>query len=90
MTVPTLAALASQVPWFETLNVDLFARPVRCPGRPPLLVSISFAGLLLLASPWMGNLAHQNQELMPSRALDRLLADYHGERVFHGATGAGI
>jgi hypothetical protein len=89
VTAPTLAALASQMPWFETLNVDLFARPVQCPGRPPFLVSFSFAGLLLLASPWMGNLAHHNQELMPSRALDRLLADYHGERVFHGANWGG-
>jgi len=89
VTVPTLAALASQVPWFKTLKAGLPAGLARTPGRPPSLVSFSFAGLLLLGSPWMGHLAHHNQELMPSRALDRLLADYHGERVFHGANWGG-
>lgn len=97
VTVPTLAALAAQVPSLETLaarvtgslSPDLRAGLARHPGRSPCLVSFAFAGLLLAVSPWLGHLARHNQDLMPSQALDQLLANYHGERVFHSANWGG-
>ena len=45
--------------------------------------------LLLFASPWMGNLARHDQDLIPSQSLDKLLEMYHGERVFHWANWGG-
>src|SRR5262249_11737047 len=49
----------------------------------PSFVSFAFAGIILFASPWMGHLARHNQDLLPSRSLDKLLAIYRGERVFN-------
>ncbi|AGA27490.1 hypothetical protein [Singulisphaera acidiphila] len=98
VAVPTLASLATRIPWLESLAAKLSARlspelraglEVRPERRSPYLVSFAFAGLMLFASPWMGHLAHHNQELMPSQALDRLLANYQGERIFHGANWGG-
>ena len=97
VAVPTLAAFASRVPWVEavraslaaTLSPELRDGLSAGPARSRCLVSIAFAVTLLLASPWMGRVAGHDQELMPSRALDRLLADYHGERVFHDANWGG-
>ncbi len=94
VAVPTLAALASRVPWVEAVTASLISPDLRDvlargPGRSRCLISVAFAGVLLLASPWMGHLAGHNQDRMPSRALDRLLADYHGERVFHDGNWGG-
>ena len=97
VTVPTLAALAAGVPWFQALTArlsaglspDLRGGLARSPFRPPCWFSAAFAGVLLFSSPWLGQLARHNQDLMPSRALDRFLAEYHGERVFHSANWGG-
>ncbi|HEU5423525.1 MAG TPA: hypothetical protein VFU72_08305, partial [Nitrolancea sp.] len=97
LAVPSLALLAAGVPRFEALSADVSARLspdvraglARRPGPSPCGASWAFAVLLLAASPWLGPLARHNQELMPSRALDALLADYRGERVFHSANWGG-
>jgi hypothetical protein len=53
------------------------------------VISILFASIVLLVSPWMGHLAGHNQDLIPSRSLDRLLEIYRGEHVFHSANWGG-
>jgi hypothetical protein len=91
VVVPTLASLSSQVPWLESaaariagrLSADLQAWLAETPSQSPFFLSVVFAGLLLFVSPWMGNLARHDQDLIPSRSLDKLLEIYRGERVFH-------
>jgi hypothetical protein len=97
IVVPTLANLSIQIPWLERAVATLVSRRsadvqawlVTTPARSPCFFSIVFAGCLLLASPWMGNLAGHNQDLIPSRSLDKLLQIYRGERVFHLASWGG-
>jgi hypothetical protein len=91
VVVPTLAALSAQMPWLEgvsanvagRLSADLREWLAETPSRSPSFVSYAFAGLILFVSPWMDSLARHDQDLMPSRSLDKLLEIYRGERVFH-------
>jgi hypothetical protein len=97
VVVPTLASLSSQVPWLESaaariagrLSADLQVWVAETPSQSPFFLSVVFGGLLLFVSPWMGNLARHDQDLIPSRSLDKLLEIYRGERVFHWANWGG-
>lgn len=97
VVVPTLAVLCIQIPWLESATGSVSSRLTadaqdwlaRTPRRSPCFISGLFAGFLLFVSPWMGNLAGHNQDLIPSRSLDRLLEIYRGERVFHLANWGG-
>ncbi len=91
VVVPTLATLSSELPWLERtsakiagrLSTDLREWLAKTPSQSPSFVSFAFAGLFLFVSPWVGNLAQHNQQMMPSQSLDKVLAIYRGERVFH-------
>jgi hypothetical protein len=93
----TLAALSMQIPWLEKAPAGLARRLAahaqdwlaRTPSRSPCFISILFPGSLLFASPSLGHLAGHNQELIPSRSLNRRLEIYRGERVFHSANWGG-
>jgi hypothetical protein len=97
LIVPTLAALSSRIPWLEgaaakigkRLSPDLRAQIAGSPQRRSFLPSSVFACLLLLASPWMGDLGRHRQDLIPSQSLDKLLEICRGERVFHSANWGG-
>jgi hypothetical protein len=97
VVIPTLATLSTQVPWLDRAIASLAGRLsadaqewlAETPKRWPCFISVLFAGLALFVSPWAGDLAGHNQDLIPSRSLDRLLQIYRGERVFHWANWGG-
>jgi hypothetical protein len=97
VVVPTLGALSTLLPWLERtsakiasrLSTDLREWLARTPSHSPSFVSFAFAGLILFVSPWMGNLARHNQDLLPTQSLDKLLDIYRGERVFHSVNWGG-
>jgi hypothetical protein len=97
VVVPTLAPLYSRIPWLEKTAAKLKSRLSadvqdwlgKTPRRSPYFSSVSFAALLLLVTPRMGDLGAHNQDLIPSKSLDRLLEIYRGERVFHSPNWGG-
>jgi hypothetical protein len=95
--VPTLAVLSAGIPWLVRVAATLVGRLstdaqewlASTPRRSPCVGSFFVAGLLLFVSPWMGNLAGHNQDLIPSKSLDKLLELYRGEHVFNFANWGG-
>lgn len=97
VVVPTLAGFSCGIPWLQRLGARLRSRLsddlqqwlTRTPGKSPCFVSVVFAGLLFVASPWLGNLARHNPALMPASALDRFLNVYRGEHTVHSLNWGG-
>jgi hypothetical protein len=103
VATPTLAQLSCGIPWRppfgrcprlaarlrNMLSEDLQQWLTRTPRNSPFLISIVFAGLLLLASPWLGNMARHNPELIPAHALDEFLTIDHGQRAVHSLNWGG-
>ncbi len=97
VVVPTLAVLTAGIPWLTVtakkavggLSADLRTWVAKGPPQSSPFLGLALSALLLFASPWMGNLARHDQDLIPSQSLDKLLEMYHGERVFHWANWGG-
>ncbi len=97
VAAPVLAELSCRVPWIvriagrlkEGISDDLRHVLTARAGKPAWSASAVFAMALLLVSPWLGQVARHDPKYMPAAALDRLLAEYRGERVFHSVNWGG-
>ena len=94
---PSLAVLSCGLPWFNRLAGKLTASDSEAAGKPLTrkrvesgwVYSAAFAVLILLASPWLGNIGRHNPQKMPVAGLNTLLEQYTGEKIFHSPNWGG-